>query len=77
MARELQEHRTALRQQDERIRDLEGAITLLAQEQRHAREMEASEREKLLLRLQAELKKQRALPSTRRKKRYPRPTRRR
>ena len=68
MARELQEHRTALRQQEERLRDLEEAIKLLAQEQRHAREMEAGEREKLLLRLQTQLRKQKALPSTRRKK---------
>jgi predicted patatin/cPLA2 family phospholipase len=69
MARELQEHRTTLRQQEQRIRDLEEAIKLLAQEQRHTREIEASEREKLLLQLQAELKKQKALPSTRRRKR--------
>jgi len=69
MARELQEHRTTLRQQDQRIRDLEEALKLLAQEQRHAREIEASEREKLLLRLDAELKNQKALPSTRRRKR--------
>jgi hypothetical protein len=42
MARELQEHRTTLRQLENRIRDMEEARKLLAQEQRHAREVEAA-----------------------------------
>jgi hypothetical protein len=41
---------------------------LLAQEQRHAREMDSSEREKLLLRLQNELAKSKELPPVRGKK---------
>ena len=57
MTRELQDHRTAIHQLDDRLRNLEQAIHMLAQEQRHARELEAVEREKLLLRLERELPK--------------------
>jgi len=68
MSRELQEHRETIRQMDERVRNTEEAIKLLAQEQRHAREMESSEREKLLLRLQNEVTKLKELPLSRGKK---------
>jgi hypothetical protein len=57
-----------VRQLDERVRNTEEAIKLLALEQRHSREMETAEREKLLLRLQNEVAKMKALPSARRKK---------
>ena len=42
---------------EERIRGIEEALKLLAQEQRHAREMQSSEREKFLLMLERELAK--------------------
>ena len=68
MSRELQEHRDTIRQLEQRLRDAEEAIKLLAQEQRHSREMDSSEREKQLLRLQNEVAKLKALPSLRTRK---------
>ena len=68
MSRELQEHRDTIRQLEERLRNSEEAIKLLAQEQRHSRELDSSERDKLLLRLQNEMAKLKALPPPRRKK---------
>ena len=68
MSRELQEHRDTIRRLEERTRNAEEAIKLLAQELRHARELDSSEREKLLLRLQGELTKLKELPPPRRKK---------
>ena len=68
MSRELQEHRDTIHQLEERVRNTEEAIKLLAQEQRHSREMDFSEREKLLLRLQNEVVKLKELQSPRRKK---------
>ena len=68
MTRELQEHRDTIRRLEERMRDTEEAIKLLAQELRHARELDSSERERLLLRLQSELTKLKELPAPRRKK---------
>ena len=68
MARELDENRKSIRQIEAKLRDLEETIKLLAMEQRHARDMESSEREKLLLRLQQELTKFKALPQARTKK---------
>ena len=65
MARELQEHREGIRQLEERTRDMEEAIKLLAQEQRHARELESAERDKLLLRLQQEVARLKELPTPR------------
>jgi hypothetical protein len=62
MSRELQEHRDTIRQLDERVRDTEESIKLFAQELRHSREMESSEREKLLLQLERELAKLKELP---------------
>ena len=51
-----------------RLRDLEEAIKLLAQEQRHARELEAAEREKLLLLLERGAPKLKELPPPRGRK---------
>ncbi len=74
MARELQEHRTGIRQLEDRLRDMEEAIKLLAQEQRHSRDLEASAREKLLLQLERELARhQQALPTVARRKRGKKP----
>ena len=47
---------------------MEEALKLLAQEQRHTRELESSEREKLLLRLQHEVAKLKELPPPRGRK---------
>jgi predicted RNase H-like nuclease (RuvC/YqgF family) len=70
MSRELQEHRDTIRHLEKRLRDTEEAIKLLAQEQRHARELDSAEREKQILRLQNEAAKLKALPPLRgRKKR--------
>ena len=68
MTRELEENRTSIRRIESRLRDMEEAIKLLAQEQRHAREIESSEREKLLLRLQHEVAKLKELPPLRGRK---------
>jgi hypothetical protein len=63
MSRELEENRASIRRLEERMRETEEAIKLLALEQRHTRELESSEREKLLLRLQQELSRlKEALP---------------
>ena len=67
MSRELQEHRETIRRLEERVRNTEEAIKLLAQEQRHARELESSERERLQLRLQQEVAKLKELPARGRK----------
>jgi acyl-CoA reductase-like NAD-dependent aldehyde dehydrogenase len=63
MSRELEENHVGLRRLEARVRDIEEALKLLAQEQRHARELEAAERQKLLLRLEHELTKPKALPA--------------
>ncbi|MBC8097343.1 MAG: hypothetical protein H7Y43_16175 [Akkermansiaceae bacterium] len=68
MSRELQEHRDTIRQLEDRVRNTEEAIKLLAQEQRHSREIDSSEREKLLLRLQNELARLKELPAPRKRK---------
>lgn len=69
MARELQEHRASIRQVEARVRDLEEAIKLLAQEQRHARQLDSAEREKLLLLVKQELTAPKQLPAGRANKR--------
>ena len=61
LAREVEENRGRIRKLEERLRDLEEAVRLLAQEQRHARDWESSQREKLLLQLERDLTKFRAL----------------
>ena len=68
MSRELAEHRGTIRQLEERLRNVEEAVRLLAAEQRHARELQAAEREKLLLRLEAALTKPKELPAPRGKR---------
>lgn len=68
MSRELQEHRDTIRRLEERMRDTEEAIKLLALELRHSRELDSSEREKLLLRLQSELARLKELPLPRKKR---------
>ncbi len=68
MARELEENRASIRRIEARLRDMEEAIKLLAQEQRHARQIESSEREKLLLRVQNDLAKLKELPPARSRK---------
>ena len=68
MARELEENRKSIRQIEARLRDMEEAVKILAMEQRHTREMESAEREKLLLRLQQELTRLKELPRPRSRK---------
>jgi uncharacterized coiled-coil DUF342 family protein len=68
MTRELEENRATIRRLETRLRDLEEAIKLLAQEQRHARELEAAEREKLLLLLERGAPKLKELPPPRGRK---------
>ena len=69
MARELQEHRANIRELEDRVRDLEEALKLVTQEQRHTRELDASEREKLMLRIENALKSSKqTLPAPRQKK---------
>jgi hypothetical protein len=69
MSRELQEHRATIRRLEERQRDMEEGMKLLAMELRHARELENSEREKLLLRLEPFLTKPKELPAAQSKQR--------
>ena len=73
MTRELQENRVTIRRLEDRLRDVEEALKLLALEQRHARELEATEREKLLLRLESAMPKPKELPPSRRKRREEQP----
>jgi archaellum component FlaC len=68
MARELQEHRTSIRGLETRLRDVEEAVKLLAQELRHARELEAAQREQFVLRLEREFAKLKEPPRSPRKK---------
>lgn len=68
MAQELEEHRATIRRLEDRVRDLEEALKLLALEQRHSREIEQAAREKLLLQLNSTLNLTRKLPPPRRKK---------
>jgi hypothetical protein len=67
----LQEHRTTIRRLEARLRDMEEAMKLLAVEQRHARELETAEREKLLLRIKAAVARPKELPAPRRKRGEP------
>lgn len=67
--RELAENRASVREQGQRIHELEQhtrtldeSIKLLAQDLRHSREMESVEREKFLLQLERELAKLKELP---------------
>jgi len=67
MTRELQEHRESIRELEKRVVELEGTIRLLAQEQRHSREIQGLEHEKLILKVQAEMTKK-SLPAPKKKK---------
>ena len=69
MTRELEENRASIRAVEARLRDMEEAIKLLALEQRHARELQAAEQEKLVLRLNCELATPKELAVPKRKKR--------
>ena len=69
MTRELDENRASVREQGQRIHELEQyvqtleeSIKLFAQELRHSREMESVEREEFLLQLERELAKLKELP---------------
>ncbi len=73
MTRELQENRVTIRRLEDRLRDVEEALKLLALEQRHARELEATEREKLLLRLESAMPKPKELSASRGKRGEARP----
>lgn len=75
MTRELDENRASIREQGQRIHELEQhtrtlheSIKLLAQEVQHSREMESVEREKFFLQLERELAKLTELPAPRGKK---------
>jgi hypothetical protein len=69
MARELEEHRTRIRRLEDRLRDHEEALKLVAQEVRHTRALEAAEREKQMLRLERELARLKESPTNKRKRR--------
>jgi hypothetical protein len=69
MARELEEHRTRIRRLEDRLRDHEEALKLVAQEVRHSRALEAAEREKQLLRLEREVARLKESPTGKRRKR--------
>jgi hypothetical protein len=69
MARELEEHRTRIRRLEDRLRDHEEALKLVAQELRHSRALEAAEREKHLLRLEREVSRLREPTAGKRRKR--------
>ena len=71
MARELDEHRARIRRLEDRLRDHEEALKLVAQELRHARQLEAAEREKQMLRIQREVSRLKDSPGKRRDKREP------
>jgi hypothetical protein len=69
MTRETNENRVSIREQGQRIheleqqvRSMEGALKLFAQELRHSREMESAEREKFLLQMERELAKLKESP---------------
>jgi hypothetical protein len=68
MAKELEEHRISIRQLEDRLRDHEEALKLVAQELRFVRELEASEREKQLFKLEREIARLKELPRLKGKK---------
>ena len=53
VSQELGRHRDAIRELNTRTRDLEEAFKLLSQEVRHSGELDAVEREKLLLKIES------------------------
>ena len=68
MAREVEEHRASIRRLEDRLRDIEEALKLVALELRHSREMDAAEREKQLLKLEREVTRLRELPKLKSRK---------
>ena len=68
MARELEEHRLAIQQLEERIRDNDETLELLAQEMRHMREIEVLERDKQLLKVEREINRLIEVPRAKRRK---------
>jgi predicted nucleic acid-binding Zn-ribbon protein len=69
MARELEDHRSSIRRIETRLRDMEEAMKLIAQELRHNGEMDVLERDRLLAKLETELATFKTLPSAKPKKR--------
>ena len=67
-SRELSDHRTRLKQLEERVRDLEEGIRMMLQQLQHDRALEAAEREKLLLKIEALAAKASPQPGRRRRK---------
>ena len=69
VSHELDRHRDAIRDLAARVRDLEEAFKLLSLEFRHQRELDAAEREKLVLKIEGIMAKvQPALAKKRRRK---------
>ena len=66
-SREIAEIRSAVRRLDDRVRDLEEGMRIFSQELRHLRELDASEREKLLLKIEGIVA--RGQPALRKKRR--------
>jgi hypothetical protein len=75
MTRELEENRASVRELgklfhelEKHTRETDEALKLLAQELRHARDMESAEREKFMLQLEGKITKLKELGAPRRKK---------
>ena len=68
-SRELSDHRVRLKHLEERVRDLEEGLRMMSQQLRHEREVDATARENLLLKIEGVVAKaQLPLPRERRKK---------
>ena len=67
-SRELSDHRTRLKQLEERVRDLEEGIRVMLRQLQHDRALGAAEREKLLLNVEALAAKASPQPGRRRRK---------
>lgn len=67
-SRELSDHRVRLKQLEERVRDLEEGMRMMLQQLQHDRALEASEREKLLLKVEALADKATPQPGRKRRK---------
>ena len=59
----LQQNKSDIKELQREVRQLSLAIQLIGQEMQHSREREASEREKMALRLEVSLLKMRQLPA--------------
>ena len=67
-SRELSDHRVRLKQLEERVRDLEEGMRMMLQQLQHDRALQAAEREKFLLRVEALAAKALPQPDRRRRK---------